>query len=342
MFDRNNVSFLQTSWGRSFIVTLVFVTLASGLFWLEAFRGYEAETDVLVIGRSASIDGAEAAADLAELMKTLAFYDRMLAENDMIGDRFAGQTSARRKTLWNETIAVSQNGTSGMFSVRVRSDDPETARLLARQAVRTLASAAGFYYDVRADIDLRIVDGPIVTAGVRHPFAYAAASLGTALALTAVFFFILRSVPAILARRESGETWSISGNEHRQERPAYSIGETVPFIDPRKFIPEKPVALSYDTPRTEEKKQDVPRTTHAKAPAPDNLPVGEAVPNLPVADEESLPFQFEEPEAPEEEVFPAPDEQAAAEDQHPTQKKTGEPTVEDYKRRLNELLAGGK
>mgnify|MGYP001620015063 CR=1 FL=1 len=44
--------FLQGPWGRTYIVTLVFILIASGLFWLDFFRGFESETAVLFLVQS--------------------------------------------------------------------------------------------------------------------------------------------------------------------------------------------------------------------------------------------------------------------------------------------------
>lgn len=357
---------LPASWGRTFAVTLVFVTLASGLFWLDLFRSYRAEITVLVVSR-AGVPGIaqDVAGDLAALTRTLSFYDRVLADNDLIDDAFAGYAPDKRKALWNDAISVKRQADSGVLIVLAVSDTPEKARRLGRQTAQTMFAVAGFYYDVKTDIDMRIVDGPVAARVLENPALFFVTSILTGLSVTAVFFWLLNMVPGFIGGRSKtadfGKLSAVADTAH----PEFEIGET-PWIDPRKFVPAKPSELSFGK----------------RAQAPANLP---ASPNrgeptaydemdLPVADEASLPFQFEErPAAAEpyrgepedievpfaesmEETLPIqPETLLSFEDQdisavpEPFQSepssselKRGEPTAEEYKRRLNELLAGGK
>ncbi|MFZ2299624.1 MAG: hypothetical protein WAW00_00640 [Candidatus Moraniibacteriota bacterium] len=319
------------SWGRTFVVTLVFVTLASGLFWLDFFRSYRADMTVLVVSRTgASVVARDVAGNMAALTRTLAFYERVLAENDLIDDAFDGSAPDKRKALWNDAVSVKLEKGGSTISVRAIGDTPEQAKRLGRQTAQTMFVVAGLYYNVKTDVDMRVIDGPIVARTLENPFLFFLTSIFAGISVTAIFFLILNMV--------SGFTGFIGGRKQAADSPErdapaettypeFSIGEAVPWIDPKKFIPAKPSTLSFGK----------------RAHAPDNLPIASDGMDLPVADEASLPFEFEaRPEDIEASFVETPEEPVRPQTSMPdvAAPVQGEPTAEEYKRRLNELLAG--
>ncbi len=362
---RNTFSW-PASWGRTFVVTLVFVTLASGLFWLDFFRSYEAEVTVLVISKT-GVSGIsqDVAGNMVALTRTLYFYERVLADNDFIDDDFAGSTPDKRKASWNDRVSVERQKGSSALIVRAVGDTPEQAARLARQTAQTMFSVAGLYYNVKTDIDMRIVDGPIVAWTMNNAFLFFLTSICTGFFVTAIFFLLLNMVPGFIGGRrtmmdELSDTYVAPERTYQE----FAVGETVPWIDPQKFVPTKPKTLSFEN-IVHERSVPVSPMVHAakRAQAPSNLPAStESYPassslggrgepmahdemDLPVADEASLPFEFEaRPEEIEmsfiepmlektDETVSEPDASAHVQD---------EPTAEEYKRRLNELLAGGR
>lgn len=355
--------FLPASWKRVFWITSVFITLAAGLFWLDFFRGYRAEVTVLVISRSGSSQsGAEIAGNLASLTRTLSFYDRMLSQNDLLDDAFESYAPDARRAHWNDAVSVKKFDGSSVLVVRAKGDTGEAARLLATETAQTLFSVAGFYYDIRTDVDLRIIDGPIVSYVVASPIFFAGVSLSTGLFVTVLFFWLLNAVPGFIGgRKESvsldeflakqsvfGETAVAPEKSHSE----FTVDESAPWIDPRKFVPTKPATLSFESASPETKK-NTPSVPHAAAPA--NLPVASDEMNLPLVDVADLPFTFETSSENEDRVFSQDEEDESSKSKiavpeapdtlsvvtEPVLPKS-EPTVEDYKRRLNELLAGSK
>lgn len=322
-------SLFRTAWQRSFFVTLFFVTLAALLFWLDSFRVYESEVRVLVIGKASTVATDQVVENFAELSKNLSFYERVLASNDLIEDDFEGYSKDQRKALWNKTVEVTRSEKSGILVVTAKQDTPEKAKRLSEETVKTLFSVASFYYNIKTDIDLRVVDEPIVKTTVAYPVRYVLISFASASGATVVFFLLLSTLPGFLGKPK--------------KQPAtvdFPIGASVPFIDPQKFIPARPSSLSFESSHKEQTKETVaPRVASERM--------------LPGMDAE-LPFQFEEtyPEEREEEAgltdLPLTGgvigggATAVIETVEEAPVKKDEPTPEEYKRRLNELLSGGK
>lgn len=354
--NQNNFLTLWASKGRLFLVTLFFVMFASALFWLDTFRSYETEMSVLVIRKSASVDTNQVADTLASLSRNLSFYDRLLSETDLIDDVSLGMTQDKRKAFWNEMVKVTRDGQGSVLVVRARADEPQAAKALARQTVQTILSLSGFYYDVKTDIDLRIVDGPITKTIVDRTVVYILTSVVSAVAITGFFFFLLSISPTFFGKkRQPAQSDFLNREVFEQDQTTYDIGESVPYIDPRKFIPSKPTTLSFET-QYQEIKEEVSETRapSVKAKAPSNLPVADDGIDLPVSDE-PLPFTFEETSPIEDSVdFPTRGEHEISKESVVLNKTfgeqvapvvlepRGEPTAEEYKRRLNQLLAGGK
>lgn len=344
MSVRNDIASAVKAWRGMFLITLFFVSAASALFFLDVFRSYESEVRILVVGRSAAVNPEQASANLAALVGTLPFYDR-LAADDILDDPLAGYPQADRRARWHDTVQAVREADGSIIVITAAGEDPDEARVLAGRVGKTLFGMAGLYYDVKSGIDMRTIEGPVAETVIKHPVAYAAASLFSALAVTAVFFGFLIALPALLGRSRRND---VSEPVHAGHAVSgYGIGDAVPYIDPSKFIPVRPSSLPY-----EERYAGLPSDIHvpsAKAAAPDNLPIADAF-DLPVSDE-PLPFEFEEPAEESVEIHPLLSDEETVE---PTvtmeadasgesvSPERGEPTAEEYKRRLNELLSGGR
>lgn len=335
---------LHSTWQRSFAVTLFFVTLAALLFWLDSFRAYESEVRVLVIGKSPNVAADQVVENFAELSKNLSFYDRVLEGSDLIDDDFQGYSQDKRKELWNETVSVKRSDKSGVLIITARQDRAEKAKLLSEETTKALFAVASFYYNIKTDIDMRVVDESITKTVLRDPLQYVLVSFASALGITVFFFGILSVVPLLFGERKVADA------------PSFEVGAAVPFIDPRKFVPARPTNLAFESSHeAQESRETVVESDKSQEVSRPEVVSDERL--LPGMDVENLPFQFEETyeelpqgmlreeeEVPEVEVMEIFPEAVASEEvvKEEVPVKHEEPTVEEYKRRLNELLSGGK
>ncbi len=338
----SNNFFPRTLW-RSFLVTLVFVMLASFLFWLDSFRAYQSEIRVLVLAKSPTLEADQVVENFTELSKTLSFYDRVLQGTDLLDDEFEGYSPDQRRALWNDMVSVERSDKSGVLIITARKERSEQAKLLSEETSKALLSVASFYYNVKTDIDLRIVEGPIVSTTITHPWRYAATSVMSALGVTGAFFLILSLLPALF------------GKKTQIPKQTFHIGETVPLIDPKKFVPARPTNLTFES--VPEETPELIEEEKASSFEEEKLVTNERM--LPGMDITELPFEFEDTsreesaEVPEGEIFTETIEEPVILEELPVvqmeekQEQTApeeprEPTIEEYKRRLNELLAGGR
>lgn len=293
-----------------YFVTLFFVTLSAGLIWLDAFRVFEAELSILVKERVAlETDAASALADIAGTLR----FAEALSEAPGLSDLLpAGASSDARKNAWQERMSADASA-GGVVTVRLRAESSEEARLLASSFVKEFLATSSRYYDIEREIDVKVIDGPLSATAISTPVLYALVSLLSGFLITTLFFAALFGFGKIA--RPLGK---------KTEEPTLPIGEAVPWIDPSKFVPVKPRALAYD--EADEVGSSVNEDASDQTAS---APIQEAPANLPVMDE--IPaFEFEN----------APEEETVSENSQEESAPQGEPSAEEYKRRLNELLRG--
>ncbi|MBI2439416.1 MAG: hypothetical protein HYV45_02350 [Candidatus Moranbacteria bacterium] len=362
MHNEQSKSIITIVRNKMFFVTFIFLAFSSGLFWLDTFRGYRAEMEILVIAKGdAKVSAADMASDVAFLVGTLSLYDRLILEHDRF-DPFEGEVPDERREEWNDMVSVRQTKTGGLLHLRAIGESTEEAKRLARQTSQTLFSMVGLYYKPGEEIDIRVIDGPFSRTTIEQPVLFVLTSVLTGLAFSFLFFLLLELFP-LLFRREKKER----SEEKVITKPSivsFSREEILPFIDPKKFIPTKPEGLAFEHFSDQENRdkknnaEGVKKINHSfsVAPAPANLPVVDATAfsfeeqeeeraqkkedDIVLFHPENLSKEFS-PIQGESLGFPVRGEHAIKNDIF-EEKNTGEPTVEEYKRRLNELLAGTK
>ncbi len=314
----------SNSWTRTFLVTLVFLILASALFWLDYFRAYETEVNVLFVTEEKH--PAPVVADSLEaIMKTLTFALR--AEADMSEGVLLPVTDSKdeQKAFWNQHLTVKTSKESGILVFAQKGDSEAESRQKAEATLKTLMVATNLYYGESRQVELRVIDKPLTRIVVSSWVHYGLAVLATAVLLTVVFFGSL-----MLLTRKTTKTLPVIETH---------IGEAVPWLDPQKFVAVKPESLTFQETLpeigTEEVATVIPKPSVKKAEkaahAPSNLPVMSG----------ALPqFGIEEVDLVTEATVPEQEEMMHEEEKVATFDPTVEPTVEEYKRRLNELLKG--
>ncbi len=321
--------YIQTSsWARTFLVTLVFLVFASSLFWLDYFRSYETEVSVLFVTQENQPAPVVANA-MSAIMKTLTFALRTEKESNQ--SPLLPETDSRdiQKSTWNKNLTVVTKKESGVLVFSQRGGSEVEAREKTVATLKTLMLATNLYYDKQHEVELRIIDKPATTLVLSNKVGYGLTVLATGVALTSIFFGLL----SLIASKKQSKSGMTNIENH--------IGESVAWIDPQKFVAVRPDTLGFqqatpkEIPTVEEvavpKPVAVVKTAQKVAHAPGNLPIMEG----------ALPqFGIEEVDLITEESVPEGVLETFLETEVTTFDVTAEPTVEEYKRRLNELLKG--
>lgn len=371
------------------VLALFFIT-AAAFVSLDTFRGYRAEVTVLVLPLSTNQTPAEQMVEnIAILPTTVSFLDALLESDGRLSEfsDLDEQSINARSEQWNEMLAVRREGGSGIVTYTIKADTQEEATIFARQMAKVLFQKIGTYYDIRSEVSLRLIEGPLVRASLISPVTWVvlSVSIGIVAALSlmvlGVFLRLLIGTPRRKTATPTAETLSPVS---RPTDTAY------PAIHPDTFVPKKPTVLFSEEGEArarEEKREYNPyvitpnsqqvsgarnevtapetaafpvapietvsatSTTQPIAVEPLSTPTSiattkSAAPaNLPFIDEATFLAQFSS-EATPESAPPEPDTdpiQPMETGQEPvTPSLPAEPTMEDYRRRLNELLKEGK
>lgn len=280
----------------SYLKFAVLAVILSATFFLPFLGGLKQNrTSVSVMfipkSESAALQMEYILANAERLPGMLSFYEKMIASGKgSLKDSYAGLDPDSRKKSWNQTLKTRRENRSSIITISVYARDKNISQLTAKQVADTLISSVSFYYNVKSELDMRIVEGPLTGAAAKNwPLAAVAGLFSGSL---------LAYILAITSQKFEG--WIIS----------------------RKTQNEKQFADFSPAFRTEEKsggrvfeKGRYPLGAKT-ATAPENLPVFENSKDSAFAPEEIQAGQGEEADI------------------------SAEPTDEEMKKRLNQLLKG--
>lgn len=307
------------------------------LFLAGSQKKYEATIVVFVNAKSeaAAVQQETITNNLANFPKLLSFYDRMLKDNPDVRDVSAGKSQFERKNEWNKMLSVRRQKNSSMIAVSVSAKNKTDAESLVKKTCRTLFDVAGKYYDIKNDVDLRIVDGPITRSAVTGWFCIIPLSLllGFALAFLLEHFWDMGKNISLSQETKEKLTFDFDLSKFFQKKTDQKIESLEDLYMPEE-ISEKPYFSenhnkveipSEKASQIKEMKSITKIIQQNKYPNFPEMPVhemkkSEAPDNLPVA--EDFPMQsFESQEKPRIETH-------------------REPTAEELRERLNRLLRG--
>lgn len=325
---------LYNPWARTYVVTLVFLSFAAGLFWLDYFRVYETEVQVLFVTKSDQ-QAETVAESMASIMQTLGFAERLQRDFPDVDLGIAAENPDDKKREWNQNLRVDTSAGGGVLIFSQRHESATGAKELAKATLKTLLVATNIYYDRPNDVEIRITEGSITSPVVGSKLLLVLVSFGSSFLVTTLFFGVIGSF-GFLKTPHTKQGSSLNIEKH--------IGESVPWIDPNKFRAVRPQSLEYqesilsdevlvEREILEKMPAKSPSIQAKKASAPGNLPIMEgALPQFGFTEEVSkgdTPLEISKENISSGELIQATEINPEK-----------EPTAEDYKRRLNELLKG--
>lgn len=352
---------------RSVLVVALLASAVFAAFLYGSFRKDESGVLVLVLAKSATTAPArDIAENLVALSGTDAYYSIFHAR---IAEKYAGEmrylTREERSARFDPRVSVGILPSGSVLTVSVPSDDPEEGESIAREAALSLFFHAGRYYNVRTEADFRIIGSAPVMTGTVDVFPYVAVSLLSGILFSLFVFLIVFGYRDVVdAFREARREMPMFDTRiFEPKRPSPSIlEETVPesagtepsgnmFEEELREARKEAFASVVPTGTGEFASESAPTVTgERKGMAPMNLP------ELTDAEERFFDeFSFEtgtedgykeesdsedglggeewHDEAVAETEGSASSVETAREPESPR-----EPTKEEYRRRLNELL----
>lgn len=313
-----------------FVITFI-ISIVAFLSFLDNNKKYHSEISIILIPKSekAASDSEHIVENLKVLPTKLSFYNKLVRDNENIKDDLSGLSDDQRRSMWNNDLQITREEGSSIITIDVIKEDSTEAKMLSKAVTANLLNIAGFYYDIKSDIDIRIIESPIVYSA----FDNWASIILLSLAIGFLISFLVNSVLCLFfsyfQRKKDGPrkifretTWK-KKDDLIKESGKLSEEKILPE---KKIIPEK---------KQEEKHLPSPvaKIPQKGASAPENLPFvdeeyfrnniiknsGSAIKEIPA--EKPLVYKAEEVKKEEPELY-------------------REPTREEFKKRLNQLLKG--
>lgn len=320
---------------RSFVAGII-LSATFFLLFLDAFKLYKSEISVLVIPKSqVAVENQQIVYNISQFPKMLSFYDKLLRDNKDVKDSTVGNSQDKRKQLWNEYVKVRTDEKKGSaITISMVAKKQSDSEALANKTAKTLINFTSQYYDAKNDLDIRIVDGPISRPVLRgwlwHLIISILLGLGFAMIIENLLnsFVVTNKKPIFnkdlldslkqsLSKKDTQDKNKLEALYRKEEIPDEMDLSSGP-IEAAEELLEKPKDEPQKFYGTYPNYPEMPKRDTKKASAPDNLPTG----NVP----ENLPFAKDMDEKEEKnDIFKT---------------KDSEPSQEDFKRRLNELLKG--
>lgn len=310
------------------VVVAIVLAITLFLVFLEGSKQYGATMSIMVIPKSevAVKQKDEITANMQTVAGMLSFYDRVLSDNPQIKDSTAGKTPDERKAAWNQFTKATKRKdlNNSIVDITVYAKKQTDATILVEKTTSELITVMSGYYNIKNDVDLRIVDGPItkVTVSYWYWLILVSAAMGFVIS-------ILIQESAELAKGLAGRKFSRKSAFNRlDEYLAKQQGPRMTKIEDA-YLPEEREILEKQA--TEKPVEEIVHFKHEYSyPNFPEMPVDHvkksaAPENLPIQEE----FSWNEPVV-EQPVEEKPQPKADSE----------EPTEEELKQRLNQLLKG--
>lgn len=235
-------------------------------------------------------------------------------------------------TLAEKNIKTAQIGKSGMLSLSVMSETQIKAEALSQSATSGLLATMSKYYNIKTDLDMRIVDGPIVSRVIKINI-WLLIFLSLLLGFAIGFLFTLFSI-FLTQKEESVSDEPTDFQAVPVELPKVSFSET--RVKKNDNLSKMRNIFNFDTEEVvslaQPKKDFV--VSEKKAAAPANLPISEEAPDFNFSTEVILPTEPIVEEIKEIKPVETMIAESTAID------TTREATSEEVKARLNKLLSG--
>lgn len=310
-----------------FVITII-ISVVFFLLLLDSSKKYQSEISIIVIPKSekAAADSEHIVENLKIFPTKLSFYEKLIRDNDNLRDNLLNFSDGQKRNIWNKDLEVRREEGSSIITIAIVKDDSEEARLISKAVTSNLLNIAGFYYDIKRDIDIRIVEGPIIRSFFSNWILIIISSIAIGIIISFLINFIFHLSFDYLEkkRRETGIRLRDTINEKKSK---------IKREETRKPSEEKAVVYK----KIEEKKDiqyPISQTLSKKASAPENLPF---------IDEEyfrSNIIKTSESTAPKTTTEKSLSEDTSKNKEKEEAELHREPTQEEFKKRLNQLLRG--
>ena len=155
----NSIFKAKSYWIISGIGTIIIFMAMFGLGKI-----YKSETDILISPKNPRIEKniSEVIENIQQISKSLIFYNNILKYNREIKDQAANLSDSEKKSYWNSIISSKRVNDSNIIRFSIEGKNESDTEQLANGMNSELSWEINKYYSTDTDIDVKIVEGPII------------------------------------------------------------------------------------------------------------------------------------------------------------------------------------
>lgn len=177
---------IRREWRKLLAVTLIVLLLALVATLVQPFK-YQSTVSILILQKSGfSIDAYSAskseeriATKLSQVVFSSSFLDQVLNSGYAIDKSYFPADEKERRKEWSKTIATDVPSGMSKLDISVYHTDPNQAKLISQAVAAELAGRKGDYIGI-SDVDLRVIDAPLVSKFPVRPNIFLNIILGLA------------------------------------------------------------------------------------------------------------------------------------------------------------------
>ena len=294
---------------KIFISFSIVIALASLIFFLTTSQTYQSEMDILLISKNNAVakNLQEICNNTKEVINSLRFYDTLSENNRYSTEISLEKTDAQRKDIWQKQIKTQIVKESSVIRILTFNKNEKEADVLSQQVARQISDTMSQYYNIRTELQIRIIDGPVTKANSDFNFLSLILSVLFGIAGGFLAYLVANSFQIVDISKKINQEKNILVNRFNFSKKKENAIEEIIFSEKNPDL-----TLNYDI-------------STKKAAAPENLPIAESM---------DLNFE-EEAQTSEDEI------NEILQKAHEVQSSgVREATAEEVKARLNRLLKG--
>lgn len=190
---------------KLFVILALLTAIVAFVVFINLGRAYKTELDILILPRNekTAMSLNQTVESIKQIPLSLSFYNKILEANKDIEDGANGLPDYKRKAYWNDKISAERIGQSGVIKFEVSDKNQWQSEILAYQLKNDIFTVISKYYNIKSDLEPRLIDGPITKNAITSGFwIILAKSVGIGLALGFVVAIIIAFMSGIASMRK--------------------------------------------------------------------------------------------------------------------------------------------
>ena len=242
---------------RKTIMFLTSVVLTvSLLFTIVQPFYYSSSVSLLIIQNSANsmdaytaLTSSERIGDsLAQIVYTSTFFDKVMkAPGFEIDQSVFSQKESKKRDQWKKMVDTQVNRGTGILKITVYSESKDQAMAISK-AIAYILTLQGWEYVGAGDINVKMVDSPLVSNWPVKPNVFINIFSGLALGFLASLVYIALTDKnfALINKPKKQATKNNNFNEKKEIKRQENV-EQYNFVEQRPIIIDQPAFSSYNT-----------------------------------------------------------------------------------------------